>query len=135
MKNVLAILSLLAVLLLISGCGADRSEPGISMAHEVEAALASGMPVLLDFGGDGCPTCVQMKPTVYRTITDYQDTLRVVMVDTNVDRQLSAEYRVRAIPTYVFIDPSGREIDRHIGFMEASAFDRKVQEFIQRAHR
>ncbi|MBB5022738.1 thioredoxin family protein [Desulfurispira natronophila] len=111
------------------GCSGDR-DPGPSARDSYEAAMASGKPVLLDFGADGCPTCVQMKPFVYKAISDYRGELEVVMIDTNVDRDLASQYRVRAIPTYVFIKPGGETVSRAMGFIEASDFDSKIRQFI-----
>lgn len=116
----------------LTGCLGSKDTPsGPSAAGQVNAALASGKPVLLDFGADGCPSCVQMKPTIYRIITEYNDKLQVVMVDTSVDRELSAAYKVRAIPTYVFVAPDGSEAGRQMGFIDSNIFIDYVESFIK----
>lgn len=132
LRTFLAFCILTFLSLPLTGCFSSQDTPSSSSALEqVNAALSSGKPVLLDFGADGCPSCVQMKPTIYRIITEYSDKLQVVMVDTSVDRNLAANYKVRAIPTYVFIAPDGREIGRHMGFIDSKAFIEYVENFIK----
>lgn len=46
--------------------------------------------------------------------------------------RLANQYRIRAYPTIVFLDPQGNEIGRHIGFADASNFLAILQRYQER---
>jgi len=93
---------------------------GCSNAGEVDAVLHAakkdGKMVMLELGSVGCIPCEQMKPVMEKLKTNYKGKLEVIFVDVRKDREDGRKFGVAMIPTQVFLDRSGKEFHRHIGF-------------------
>jgi thiol-disulfide isomerase/thioredoxin len=115
-------------------------------ANEFDEALASldllkgllpglietiDLPVLLDFTGPKCKACKSMKTRLLSIAPDYKGKVRVVFVDANKEKDLVKKYRVMLIPTLVFFDRLGEEVDRHIGEMEDRTVRARLEELIE----
>jgi thioredoxin 1 len=92
--------------------GGKNSAPLIGMA------LASGRPTIIDFGAGFCIPCKKMKPILESLDREYRGRANVVFVDINEEQGIGDKYRVQMIPTQVFYDGKGKEVTRHIGFMD-----------------
>jgi thioredoxin 1 len=93
---------------------------GYGNATEVSKVLADarkeGKAVMLELGSVGCIPCEQMKPVMEKLRSSYKGKLEVLFVDVRKDRDTAHQFRVFAIPTQVFLDRSGKEFHRHVGF-------------------
>jgi thioredoxin 1 len=79
-------------------------------------ALKNGKPTLAEFGRGTCIPCKQMKPILEDLALQYQDKLNVPIVSIDDYTELTAYYKVMAIPTQIGFDSMGKEVFRHIGF-------------------
>ena len=86
------------------------------------------LPMVLDFGRGICIPCKQMKPILEDLTKEYQGKaiIRIIEIDDNMD--LTMKYRIRLIPTQIFIDATGKEIYRHEGFMPKEDIVMKLKE-------
>lgn len=82
----------------------------------VEAAAAAGKPVLLDFRADWCLPCLKMEATTFVDSRVVELAREFVMVKADLTESGSAEaremldrYRVKGVPTIVFLDRAGTE--------------------------
>lgn len=89
-------------------------------AGEIDDVLGNakkqGKAVMLELGSEGCTPCEQMKPVMKKLSVNYKDRLEVIFVDVRKDRDTAKKFRVFAIPTQVFLDKTGKEFHRHIGY-------------------
>lgn len=81
-------------------------------------AQMEGKAVMLELGSVGCIPCEQMKPVMEKLKTNYKGKLEVIFIDVRKDKDNGRRFGVAMIPTQVFLDKSGREFHRHIGFYE-----------------
>ena len=113
MKRILLVLSAIFV---FSGsafaAGAGDSEPLI------RKALASGKPSLVDFGAGYCRPCKKMKPILEGLQKEYSEKANVLFVDVKEEQDMPEKYRIVMIPTQVFYNAQGKEVKRHMGFMD-----------------
>ena len=79
-------------------------------------AKAEGRIVMLELGSVGCIPCEQMKPVMAKLSDTYKGKLDVIFIDVKKDQQTARRYGVYMIPVQVFLDKSGKEFHRHIGF-------------------
>jgi len=111
MKLLRTTLTVLIGILLLSGC---------SQASDVDSVLAQakkdGKVVMLELGSVGCVPCEQMKPVMDKLRSGYKDKLEVYFVDVRRDNATGRRFNVHMIPTQVFLDKTGKEIHRHVGF-------------------
>ena len=82
-----------------------------------EAALAGGQKVVfLELGSVGCRPCEAMKPVLAAVRKRYPNQADVIFHDVKKNPAMAAEYRIRLIPTQVFLLPDGSEFFRHEGY-------------------
>lgn len=72
----------------------------------------------VELGSVRCIPCKMMIPIMKEIEEKYGDEVKVIFYDvwTDAGRPYAEKYRVRAIPTQVFLDENGREFFRHVGF-------------------
>jgi len=85
-----------------------------------------GMVTLLDLGSDSCVPCKMMVPIIEKLKKKYEGKAAVVVIDVWKDTETGKKYGVRAIPTQIFFDKGGREIYRHVGFLDEDAIVRQL---------
>lgn len=82
----------------------------------LNSAKKEGKAVMLELGSIGCIPCEQMKPVMEKLRSNYRGKLEVIFVDVRKDKENGRRFGVTMIPTQVFLDKTGKEIHRHIGF-------------------
>jgi thiol:disulfide interchange protein DsbD len=100
----------------------------------VQSALALGKPVIIDFTADWCIPCREMEqytfssPPVIAKAKQFL-TLRVDLTHSTKPntRSFMKRYRIRGVPTVVFLDQNGKEIE-DLRFYEVI----KPEEFLQK---
>ena len=80
-----------------------------------------GMVNMIDVGAGSCIPCKMMAPILEELKKEYEGRAVIQFVDTRYDRSAIEKYRLRGIPTQVFYDKEGREVFRHLGFMDKEA--------------
>lgn len=84
----------------------------------VAAALRSGKPVLIDLGARTCIPCKQMAPILENLAAEYRGKASVLFIDVHRNQAAADRFRVQMIPTQIFFDKNGKEVKRHIGFID-----------------
>ncbi len=102
--------------------------PESNTDEELKQALASGKPVLVDFGANSCLPCRQMRPVLKEINTQYSEKAKVLVIDVYKYQKLAQEHKVMLIPTLVFFDPKGKEAFRNVGVMEKEKIVAKLKE-------
>ena len=82
----------------------------------------------LELGSLTCIPCKQMEKVLDSVKERYGDQIEVIFHDVKKDKKIAAEYNIKMIPTQIFLDESGKEIHRHIGFYP----EEKIDEYLQK---
>ena len=88
-------------------------------ARSDEPAQSKGVLVtFVELGSDKCVPCIMMRPVMEAIEEQYGDQVRVVFHDvwTPAGEPYARQFRVRVIPTQVFLDAQGQEYYRHEGY-------------------
>lgn len=70
---------------------------------------------VLMFSADWCKYCQIAK----RDMLENQDEVNgwgLEVVDTDVSREVATEYRVKTLPTFIYLNDDGKEVDRQVGY-------------------
>ena len=94
----------------------SASAPAPMVSHG-PAAVAGGIPRLVDLGADKCIPCKAMAPILVELRTEYAGRLQVDFIDVWKDPSAGDPYNIYAIPTQIFFDGNGKELTRHEGFI------------------
>lgn len=65
-------------------------------------------PAIIDFYADWCGPCKMVAPILEELSDEYKDKLTIYKVDTEVEQELSAVFRIRSIPSILFIPMEGQ---------------------------
>jgi thioredoxin 1 len=84
----------------------------------IRKALASGRPTVVDFGARSCIPCKKMAPILEQLEKEYRGKANVIFIDVWQDNAIGGRYRIQMIPTQIFYDAQGKEVKRHMGFMD-----------------
>ena len=87
-----------------------------------------GKPALYEFGSKYCIPCKEMKEVMSGLKGQYSDQVEFRMVYVDEERPLFGEYKIVAIPTQVFLNAEGKEVDRHIGALSKEEVVKKLTE-------
>lgn len=106
----------LAIAMILSG--AAHAELPSATDASVRQALSSGKPAVIDLGARTCIPCRKMAPVLESLSGEYRGRASVLFIDVHEDQAAARKFRVQMIPTQIFFDARGREVKRHIGFMD-----------------
>ncbi len=84
----------------------------------VRKSLSSGKPTVIDLGARTCIPCKKMAPILESLSTEYRGKASVLFIDVHADPDAAEKFRIQMIPTQIFFNAQGKEVKRHIGFMD-----------------
>lgn len=80
----------------------------------------------IELGSVKCIPCKKMQPVMKAIEEKYGNQVKVIFYDVwkKEFKSKSDEYKIRLIPTQVFLDENGKEIHRHEGFYPEEDIDK-----------
>jgi len=119
------------ITLLVSICltavSAMAAELPSSNDAVIKAVLASGKPTVADFGARTCIPCKKMAPILEELNRELKGTANVTFTDVWATPALAENYRVQMIPTQIFFDDKGKEVKRHMGFIDKAEIIKELK--------
>ena len=91
-----------------------------------EAIVADSKPTVIDFWAEWCGPCRTIAPIVEELAEEYADRVNIGKCDVDSADDVVATYRVRNIPTLVFIK-DGNVVGKHVGAISRNA---KIEELL-----
>jgi len=98
--------------------GAAQAEIPSANDTIVRQSLSSGKPTVIDLGARSCIPCKKMAPILESLSGEYRGRASVLFIDVHEDQAAARKFRVQMIPTQIFFNSQGKEVKRHIGFMD-----------------
>jgi thioredoxin 1 len=92
---------------------APAQEPATSPA--TESGQPAALPALWDFFATWCGPCRDQAPIIAELEKEYAGKVEIRSIDIDQNRDLAERYKVQVVPTLVFIDSAGNEVDRKLG--------------------
>lgn len=75
----------------------------------------TGKPIVIDFYATWCGPCKRIEPLYEMLKSEYSDRIDFKSVDVDEDLEMTARYKIEAMPTFVILDKTGKEINRIVG--------------------
>lgn len=79
---------------------------------------SSGRVTMVDVGATECIPCKMMAPIMAELEKEYAGIADIVFIDVWKNPSQGRKYAVQTIPTQIFFDSSGKEVFRHVGFLD-----------------
>ncbi len=73
---------------------------------------------MIDLGAKSCIPCKMMAPILTKLSEEYKGKADVIFIDVWENPEAGKKYGIKAIPTQIFYDKTGKEIGRHMGFLD-----------------
>jgi thioredoxin 1 len=90
-----------------------------------QEVIKSEIPVLVDFWAEWCGPCKALTPIIDELATDYAGKVKVGKLDTDANRNVSAQYGVSAIPTVILFQ-SGEIKEKFVGLRSKQDFAKSL---------
>ena len=90
---------------------------------DLTSLFATKVPVMLQFGKSWCPRCQSTKPILDSVTRAYAGNALIVPVDVEVNKDLVRDFKIRLIPTQIFLMPDRSEFFRHEGILQGPQID------------
>jgi len=103
---------------------ASAAAAGVSTGMLDALTLETDQPTILEFSASWCGSCKEMKPQIDELV---KKKYPVRVLDTDEHADLRQNYRVSKVPTFVIVDPDGKEIGRSEGVQQASELASKFR--------
>jgi thioredoxin 1 len=111
-KSIFIIILVIASALSVSSIQAGKSKPSITF---------------IELGSTTCIPCKKMQPIMKSIEEKYGNQVKVIFYDVNKKKSAIKKYKVRLIPTQVFLDSKGKEVHRHEGFYPEEDIDKFLE--------
>ena len=84
---------------------------------DLDELPVKGMVTMIDLGRKTCTQCKMMAPILEKLEKEYRGKAAIVFINLIDYPEQQYKYKLKALPTQIFFDPSGEEVYRHVGFM------------------
>ena len=91
-----------------------------------EALLSDSKPLVIDFWAEWCGPCRAIAPLVDKFAEEYADKVNIGKCDVDNNDDIVALYRVRNIPTVIFLK-GGELVDKHVGAISENDLKAKIE--------
>lgn len=122
MLRVLKPIAIIGIIAGIIWCGdtTKKTAPNVKPTSPKKIANKQESPkvTFIELGSVNCVPCKMMQPIMKEIEKEYAGQVRVIFYDvwTEAGRPYAQQYRIRVIPTQVFLDAEGKEYFRHEGY-------------------
>lgn len=118
--------AMLSVVWSIACCARGEAQ---STSQAADARDSAVKVTFIELGSVNCIPCKAMQPIMEELRRKYPADVRVVFHDvwTEQGKPYVSTYRIRVIPTQVFLDSNGKEFYRHEGFFALEELEKVLR--------
>ncbi|MBI9100772.1 MAG: thioredoxin family protein [Spirochaetales bacterium] len=116
MKYIIKV-SIVIFLFTTMSCG-KSVQAEVNEAAVIDKDIRIANVTFIELGSVNCIPCKMMQPVMEQVETDFGEQVEVIFHDvwTEAGEPYGLEYKIKAIPTQIFLDKEGNEYYRHVGF-------------------
>jgi thioredoxin 1 len=104
---------------LMAGClSAVAPSTGDTKNDAIPPVPTPGLVTMVGLGAHKCIPCKMMAPIIAELQKEYKGRASIIFIDVWEHREQAELFSIRSIPTQIFYDKEGKEVDRHVGFLD-----------------
>ncbi len=126
----IALSVLLLSALILTACAEQTKKPTNAVGSGKSQQQGKSV-TFIELGSVNCIPCRMMQPVMKEIEEEYAGRVNVVFYDvwTKEGEPYAEQYKIRAIPTQVFLDENGKEFFRHEGFFPKEEIAKLLREY------
>ena len=131
----ISIVSLFVIILVTSACSQSSNTSGKventkGSSTNTQVAGQKYKVTFIELGSVRCIPCQQMQPVMKSIEAKYGKDVKVDFHDvwTDAGKPYGVKYGIEAIPTQVFLDETGKEFFRHVGYFPEEELVKVLQQ-------
>lgn len=97
--------------------------------HKEEWVYLGDKPCIIDFYASWCGPCAMIAPILDELAEIYDGKINIYKINTEVERELSAAFGIRSIPTLIFC-PMNDNPHQYNGALPKDEFERIIKELL-----
>jgi len=93
-------------------------------------AKETGLPVMLFFTADWCGYCKKLIRAAFSNDKVAEAVSRVIPILVDIDKNTTAgpAYKIRGVPTVIFLDSKGRRVETFTGARDAGTYINAIED-------
>ena len=91
---------------------------GDSKTSQIPPVPTPSLVTMVDLGAHKCIPCKMMAPIIAELQKEYEGRASIIFIDVWEHREQAQRFGIRGIPTQIFYDKDGKEVGRHVGFLD-----------------
>jgi len=133
MKKQILLLLITGILFSMVACGQSKKpQPQTKQSppsKDTSSIVSQPLVTFIELGSVNCIPCKAMQPVMKSVEEKYGNQIKVIFYDVWKKEQAhyGQDYKIRVIPTQVFLDSQGKELIRHEGFFPEKDIDTFLQ--------
>jgi thiol:disulfide interchange protein len=123
---------ILLVIVAFASCTKEKEEAEVagdlewltSFDRALQIAQQKSKPIMIDFYADWCGWCKRLDSDTYahKDVISKAGDFISLKIDADIERGVCSKYRIAGLPTILFLDHTGKEIHRVVGYRQAGKF-------------
>jgi thioredoxin 1 len=106
---------------------------GIAVAENKTPPIpVPGTVTLVDLGARSCKPCKMMAPILEELEKTYKGRAAILFIDVWQNHATAEKFDVSIIPTQIFFNAEGKEVYRHVGFMDKQSIVRRLEYMLEK---
>ncbi len=97
---------------------APAAMAGDSHAAGIPPVPTPGLVTMVDLGARKCIPCKMMAPILVELQKECAGRASIIFIDVWEHREQARRFGIRSIPTQIFYGKDGKEVERHMGFLD-----------------
>ena len=97
-----------------------------------QTTIVTSKPMVVDFFATWCGPCKQLAPILDEIEKNHKGEVIFKRIDVDQEPELAQEFRIEAVPTLMFITPTG-EYQTLMGLQEANVIEAKIANLLTRS--
>jgi len=108
----------LAVSFMVSGLSSIYS---VVNSEPIPEVPVKDTVTMVDIGAKKCIPCKMMAPIMEELEKEYKERAAIIFIDVWENPDQAKKFGIRSIPTQIFYDKAGKEVWRHVGFLDKTS--------------